>query len=100
MENEFDELLILEEMLQEYDDPELQSEFGKRAEVLHKALDQQQLFLLLNEEYDKSNAILTIHAGSGGLDSQDWANMLLRMYLRWAEREDFKLSIIDIQSDD
>ena len=100
MENEFKELTLLEEMLQEYADTELQSEFESRALALHKAIDHQQLFLLLNEEYDKNNAILTIHAGSGGLDSQDWAGMLYRMYLRWAERENFKTSVIDIQSDD
>jgi len=100
MENEYNELLLLEEMLREYDDPELQAELEKRAATLRKELDHQQLFLLLNEEYDKNNAILTIHAGSGGLDSQDWAGMLFRMYLRWAEREDFKVSIIEIQSDD
>jgi len=100
MENEFNELLLLEEMLREYDDPELQTEFGNRAAALHKELDHQQLYLLLNEEYDKNNAILTIHAGSGGLDSQDWAGMLFRMYLRWVEREGFKANVIDIQSDD
>ena len=100
MENEFNELAILEEMLREYEDPELQSELEKRAAALHKAIGQQQLFLLLNEEYDKNNAILTIHAGSGGLDSQDWAEMLLRMFLRWAERENFKANVIDLLSDD
>ena len=100
MESEFNELTLLEEMLQEYVDPELQSEFENRASALHKAIDHQQLFLLLNEEYDKNNAIMTIHAGSGGLDSQDWAGMLYRMYIRWAERENFKASVIDIQSDD
>jgi len=100
MEKEFNELVLLEEMLREYDDHELQSEFSKRAEALHKEIDHKKLILLLNEEYDKNNAILTIHAGSGGLDSQDWAGMLFRMYLRWVEREDFKASVIDIQSDD
>ena len=100
MENEFNELALLEEMLRENEDQELQSELEKRSAELHKALDHQQLFLLLNEEYDKNNAILTIHAGSGGLDSQDWAGMLFRMYLRWAEREDFKVSVIEFQSDD
>ena len=100
MENEFSELTLLEEMLRENEDQELQSEFEKRSTELHKALDHQQLFLLLNEEYDKSNAILSIHAGSGGLDSQDWAGMLFRMFLRWAEREDFRVSVIDYQGDD
>jgi peptide chain release factor 2 len=100
MEKEFIELALLEEMLRENEDQELQSEFERRSAELYKALDHHQLFLLLNEEYDKSNAILTIHAGSGGLDSQDWAGMLFRMFLRWAEREDFKVSVLDYQGDD
>ena len=100
MENEFIEISLLEEMLKECDDADLQTEFEKRASELNKALDHNQLILLLNEEYDKNNAILTIHAGSGGLDSQDWAGMLYRMYLRWAERENFKADVIDVQSDD
>jgi peptide chain release factor 2 len=60
----------------------------------------QQLLLLLDEEYDRSNAILTVHAGSGGLDSQDWAEMLLRMYLRWAERDGYKTTVLEASSDD
>ena len=100
MENEFSELTLLEEILRENEDQELQSELEKRSAELRKAINHHQLFLLFNEEYDKSNAILTIHAGSGGLDSQDWAGMLFRMYLRWAEREDFRVSVIDYQGDD
>lgn len=100
MENEFNELTLLEEMLLEYDDGELQSEFENRVSALHNELDHRQLYLLFNEEYDKNDAILTIHAGSGGLDSQDWAGMLYRMYLRWAERESFKVNVVEVQSDD
>lgn len=55
---------------------------------------------LLSEELDRNNAILTIHPGAGGTESQDWAQMLMRMYLRWAERKGLKSEVIDIQSGD
>ena len=97
---EVDELGVLEEMLREEQDAELQKEFEMRARELGRTLDRHQLLILLNEEYDEANAILTIHAGSGGLDSQDWAEMLLRMYLRWAERDGFKTTILEASSDD
>ena len=58
------------------------------------------LLLLLNDPYDSSNAILMIHSGSGGLDSQDWAGMLLRMYLRYCEREGFSAKVIEATADD
>ena len=51
--------------------------------------------LLLSGEYDKNNAILTIHAGAGGTEAQDWAQMLYRMYTRWAERHKFGVRIMD-----
>ena len=97
---EVDELGVLEEILREEPDAELQKEFEMRARELGRTLDRHQLLILLNEEYDEANAILTIHAGSGGLDSQDWAEMLLRMYLRWAERDGFKTTILEASSDD
>ena len=56
-----------------------------------------ELQTLLSGELDKNNAILTIHSGAGGIESQDWAQMLMRMYLRWAERKGFQAQIVDIQ---
>ena len=56
--------------------------------------------LLLLGPYDASNAILSVHAGSGGLDSQDWASMLYRMYLRWCEEKRFKTKLLDYQADE
>lgn len=53
--------------------------------------------LLLNSEHDKKNAIVSIHPGAGGTESQDWAEILMRMYLRWAEKEGFKVKIVDLQ---
>jgi peptide chain release factor 2 len=56
-----------------------------------------ELQTLLSGELDKNNAILTIHSGAGGIESQDWAQMLMRMYLRWAERKGFQAQIVDVQ---
>jgi len=60
----------------------------------------EELKLMLGSEQDPMNAIMTIHAGAGGTEAQDWAEMLLRMYLRWAERKDFSTAIIDYQPGD
>ncbi len=96
----FSDLETLDEMLSEDDDDELQREFTQTADALRKFVDKEQMVLLLSEEYDSSNAILTVHAGSGGLDSQDWAEMLLRLYLRWSEREGFSAKVLDILQDE
>ena len=87
-------------MLSDDDDDELQSEFSRTADEFRKFVDKEQMVLLLSEEYDGSNAILTVHAGSGGLDSQDWAEMLLRLYIRWSEREGFSAKVLDILQDE
>ncbi|MDR2137257.1 MAG: peptide chain release factor 2, partial [Synergistaceae bacterium] len=97
---EVEDLEVLDVMLREGEDAELQEEFGTRARELRRTLDRYQLQILLNEEYDRGNAILTVHAGSGGLDSQDWAEMLLRMYLRWAERDGYKTTVLEATSDE
>ncbi len=82
VERMYSDIVTLEEMLSENEDDDLQREFEQTAEKLRKFAEKEQLLLLLSEEHDSSNAILTVHAGSGGLDSQDWAEMLLRLYLR------------------
>ena len=98
--SEYDDLSAIEEILRETDDHELEAEFTQRASALRAELERSSLLLLLNEQYDSSNAILMIHAGSGGLDSQDWAGMLLRMYLRYCEREGFKANVIEATADE
>lgn len=75
-------------------------EIKKDLDLLKKDLDALELQTLLADEMDKNNAILTIHPGAGGTESQDWAQMLLRMYLRWAERNGYTSQIVDIQSGD
>lgn len=98
--SECQEIEILAEMLEEQDDRDLQTEFDERVAVLLKEIEAKKLFLLLNEEHDERNAIVTIHAGAGGLDSQDWAEMLYRMYLRWSEQHDFRVKVLDLMQDE
>lgn len=98
--SEFQEIEILAEMLEEQDDRDLQTEFDERVAALSKEIETKKLFLLLNEEHDERNAIVTIHAGAGGLDSQDWAEMLYRMYLRWSEQHNFKVKVLDLMQDE
>jgi len=64
--------------------------------ALSAEIDELELRHLLSEEFDKNNAIVSIHPGAGGTESQDWAQMLLRMYLRWAEKHKFKTQVIDL----
>ena len=100
IQSEYDDLSAIEEMLNEADDAELEAEFSRRSSDLRRELEHMSLLLLLNEPYDNSSAILMVHSGSGGLDSQDWAGMLLRMYLRYFERENFRAEVIEATTDD
>jgi peptide chain release factor 2 len=92
---EIDELGVLGEMLAESDDQELTEEFYARADALDRRIEADKIFVLLDEEHDISNAIVSAHAGAGGLDSQDWCEMLYRMYLRWAEARGFDVRVLD-----
>ncbi|WP_268912817.1 peptide chain release factor 2 [Lentilactobacillus sp. SPB1-3] len=100
LKNESDELAVMLELLAEDDDPDMVSEYEAAQSKLASELDKYQLQLLLNEQYDHNNAILEIHPGAGGTESQDWGSMLLRMYNRWAEAHDFKVEILDYQAGD
>jgi len=100
MESTYEELAILAELVGESNDEELLAEFYEKASRLQREIDSVEMELLLDEEYDKSNAILTVHAGAGGLDAQDWAEMLFRMYLRWAERRGYETKVIDVLPDE
>jgi peptide chain release factor 2 len=72
-------------------------DLAQAVEALGAALDETELSLMLSGEHDRSNAILTIHPGAGGTESQDWAEMLYRMYLRWAENHGFGIEALDYQ---
>ena len=82
------------------EDTSLQAEIQSEIEAIASRLDELELEMAFSSEYDARNAILAIHAGAGGTESQDWAEMLLRMYLRWAERRGYKAEILDISPGD
>ncbi len=75
--------------------PSLKGEIESEIEEVASYLDELELETALSGEYDTRNAVLAIHAGAGGTESQDWAEMLVRMYLRWAERRGYKAEILD-----
>ncbi len=77
------------------DDDSMADELTAETNALAAIVDQLAFRAKMNGEYDAEDAFLSIHAGAGGTDSQDWAGMLLRMYLRWAERRGFKVEIVD-----
>jgi peptide chain release factor 2 len=77
------------------DDPALADDLAKEVLALSSELDRRETEAMLSGEYDQGSAILAIHAGAGGTDSQDWAAMLLRMYLRWAEQSGFAAELLD-----
>ncbi len=77
------------------EDPAFREELESEAEAVAARLDELELEGALTGDYDSRNALLSVHAGAGGTESQDWAAMLLRMYLRWAERQGYKAEILD-----
>jgi len=81
--------------LWELDDGSLTDEIDQHVNELENLLAKKEIALLLSGKYDHGNALLAIHAGAGGTDSQDWAGMLERMYLRWAENSGYKTEILD-----
>jgi len=90
-----DDLRILAEIASEEQDDRTQEEIRAELERLDTAVREDELKMMLGSEQDPMNAILSIHAGAGGTEAQDWAEMLLRMYLRWAERKGLEATIID-----
>ncbi len=90
-----DDAVTLCELAVEMDDDSLIDELREQYAALEKDLEEATLSTLLNGEYDHNNAILTFHAGAGGTEAQDWAQMLFRMYTRWAERHGYKCTTLD-----
>ena len=95
LERRAGDLLALTELLTEDEDAELAAELERDSASLAMDFARERTALLFSGEYDAGNAILTINAGAGGTEATDWAQMLLRMYLRWAERHRFKTEIVD-----
>jgi peptide chain release factor 2 len=92
---QLDDLHGLTELLEEEPDAEMQAEVAQTLSSAEQEVAKLQFALMLNGEHDEKNAIISIHAGSGGVDAADWAEMLLRMYLRWAEGHKFRTEIYD-----
>lgn len=91
-----EDVLVLVELVAEEPESGLADELISSFKALQKSVEQLELSTLLSGEYDRNNAILTIHPGAGGTESQDWAEMLLRMYTRWAEDHGYQVEILDL----
>ncbi len=114
------ELTVLKDIINEFNDLKIRTEdleifwqlgIEEKSDTLHdeieleykkliKHLEHLEFKLMLNGEYDSNNALISIHAGAGGTEAQDWAKMLLRMFMRWAEKNNFETKILDILSGD
>ena len=100
IKSEYEDLYTLNSLALEEDDESLVSEINVGINKLRKKIEKLKLETLLNGPYDKNNAILTLHSGAGGTEAQDWVEMLYRMYLRWAERNDFTVKELDYLAGD
>ncbi len=98
--SQWEDLTTLVEMAMEEDDASLLPEIQEGYDNLESALEEANLATLLTGEYDASNAILTLHAGAGGTEAQDWCQMLFRMYTRWGERHNFTVKTLDYEDGD
>nr|WP_094369124.1 peptide chain release factor 2 [Romboutsia weinsteinii] len=94
-----EEIEVLIEIGMEEKDDSIEKEIESSIQTLEKNIDVVRIKTLLNGEYDKNNAILSINSGTGGLDAQDWSQMLLRMYVRWGEKNGYKVRMLDLISD-
>ncbi|MFY9482510.1 MAG: peptide chain release factor 2 [Tissierellaceae bacterium] len=97
--SEIEEVEIMLQLMEEVESYEDYKEISSALEELEKKADKYKLSTLLNGEYDSNNAILSLHSGAGGLEAQDWAEMLFRMYRRWAESKGYEVIVLDLQAD-
>lgn len=96
IEKKLEDINILIELSEEDDGEVFLEDAQKSLDVLRGELDDIELKSMLSAEHDKSNAIMTINPGAGGTESQDWAQILMRMYIKWAERNGFKVEIVEL----
>ena len=100
MTSAYEDLKMLVEMADEEEDPEMIPEIKKDLSAFEKGFEAFRRKTLLSGEYDRCNAIVTLHAGAGGTDSCDWANMMYRMYTRYAQSKGFGITVLDYQDGD
>jgi peptide chain release factor 2 len=89
------DLVELVDLLAETPDPDTEADVERESEALRREFERERTLLLFSGDFDAKDAVLSISAGAGGTEATDWADMLLRMYLRWAERHRFKADVID-----
>lgn len=94
-----EDLRVMIEIAEESEDEATAEEVSEEKNLLRSALESLKLKTLLNDKYDQNNAIISVHAGSGGTEAMDWAEMILRMYMRWCEKRGFKAKIIEMNDD-
>jgi peptide chain release factor 2 len=95
LQTQLEDMEVMIEMGYEENDPEVIPEIQEMLEEFQKAFEEIRVKTLLSGEYDKDNAIVTLHAGAGGTESCDWASMLYRMYNRWADRKGYSIEVLD-----
>lgn len=96
----YEDIYTLIEMAYEENDESLVEEIAEELKAFEETFEEMRIQTLLSGEYDKDNAIVTLHAGAGGTESCDWASMLYRMYSRWAERKGFSVEVLDFLDGD
>ncbi|HBU83372.1 MAG TPA: peptide chain release factor 2 [Paenibacillus sp.] len=100
LQQDYDDAVMMAELADEEGDDDLAVEIGNTVTAIVSKVAEFELQLLLNQPYDKMNAILELHPGAGGTESQDWGQMLMRMYTRWAEKRGFKVEVLDYLAGD
>ena len=96
LERKVADLLELAELASEEEESSLREEIESEIDKAYFELEELEFSLVLSGEYDRRSAFLAVHAGAGGTEAQDWAEMLLRMYLRWAERHDYRAEVVEV----
>lgn len=99
LKQQVEDLEVLADMIIEEDDESHLPELRETIDEVGEMLDNARIVALLSGEFDKNNAIISIHAGAGGTEAQDWADMLYRMYTRWIESHGYNLTVLDILTD-
>ena len=99
LEEQFEEIQVMAELAEEEQDESMLPEIASLVASTERLIEDIEFRQMLSGPHDNSNAILSINAGAGGTEAQDWADMLLRMYLRWSERQKFKTQLIDVLHD-
>ncbi len=99
LKEQVEEIELFVELIREEEDESHVSELMTNMDMAEEQLENARIVALLSDEYDENNAILSIHAGAGGTEAQDWADMLYRMYTRWIESKGYRLTVLDLLTD-